>query len=143
MQVTTTFRHMESSQPVRRYALDRLSKVRKCLKRQCEEFTAPQVVTVRASGIVPTTVVNGRKCALPLAPAAPPLDVVQEETPSTRSLRVDDAVMQLSLGEAESLVRRGGNGGLISSVYRPKDGRTGEGFRQICREVIRKSVSHE
>src|SRR5687768_4082917 len=47
MQVTTTFRHMESSQPVRLYALERLSKVRKYFNR--EPISGHGVFTVESN----------------------------------------------------------------------------------------------
>ncbi len=213
MQVTTTFRHMESSQPVRQYALERLSKVRKYFNRepisghavftvesnhqysaelqltlpnglvvQARETTEDMYSSIdlagarlerqvrrwkdkirdhkphagpsfavknrifsadnmddagsqaaeakaskgaKAKGAKPTKARKGTKSTPPAPPAAPPINVVREETFTARSLRVDDAVMQLSLLETEFLVFSDVDTGLISIVYRRKDGHYG------------------
>ena len=214
MQVTTTFRHMESSQPLREYALDRLNKVRKYFSRepisahavfavennhqysaelqltlpnglvvQSREVTEDMYSSVDIAGARlerqvrrwkdkirdhkphggPSFAVKNRIIAAdgspadagradgagsraggadggysaagassnggqasPLAPPpAPPLNVVREETFTARSLRVDDAVMQLSLLSADFLVFSDADTGLISVVYRRKDGNYG------------------
>ncbi|MCG5054582.1 MAG: ribosome-associated translation inhibitor RaiA [Myxococcales bacterium] len=209
MQVTTTFRHMESSQPVKAYALERLAKVKKYFTRELlsahavfqvennhqytaelqitlpnglvvqarettedmyssidlagarlerqirrwkdrirdhkphggpsfaiknrifspESVLSPRPASVKAAkgkAVKPAKAVKGRaKSAAPVAPAAPPINVVREETFTVRALRVDDAVMQLSLLETDFLVFSDVDSGLISVVYRRKDGNYG------------------
>jgi len=215
MQVTTTFRHMETSQPVRQHALERVEKVSKYftkellaghavfsvennhqytvelqvtlpngllvqaretsedmylsidmagarLERQVRRwkdritdhkphggpgfaiknriFTADSVVgesigggvgkskaakvkvKVAASGKA-TKGKGGSVATIP--PPAPPIDVVREETFTARVMSVSDAVMQLSLLGAEFLVFSDVESGLISVVYRRKDGHYG------------------
>lgn len=211
MQVTTTFRHMESSQPLRDYALERLNKVRKYFSREpisahavfavennhqysAElQLTLPNGLVVQAREVTedmyssvdlagarlerqvrrwkdkirdhkphggPSFAIKNRiiapdlpvqegdsgssaestakaaanpggegagkaGAATPTSPAAPPLNVVREETFTARSLHVDDAVMQLSLLNTEFLVFSDADTGLISVVYRRKDGNYG------------------
>lgn len=97
MQVTTTFRHTQS-QPVRHHALKRLSRVRKPLS--CE-------------------------LALPFAPTAPPCQALKQQMFVGPSLEVDAAVMQVSLRDTVSLAFPDVDAGLISIVYRRKDGHYG------------------
>ncbi|MDX2019832.1 MAG: ribosome-associated translation inhibitor RaiA [Deltaproteobacteria bacterium] len=213
MQVTTTFRHMETSQPVRQHALERLEKVRKYFTKEPlsghavfsvennHQYTAELQITLPNGMLVqarettedmyssidlagarlerqvrrwkdrisdhkphggPSFAVknrifsaegmhgpydkkhNGKAHAkadaelhsdghnppvaagkAPAAPAAPPINVVREETFTARSMRVDDAVMQLSLLESDFLVFSDVESGLISVVYRRKDGNYG------------------
>lgn len=213
MQVTTTFRHMETSQPVRQHALERLEKVRKYFAKEPlsghavfsvennHQYTAELQITLPNGMLVqarettedmyssidlagarlerqvrkwkdrisdhkphggPSFAVKSRifsadgmhgpldkkknskasgkadrepakganakgasKAKSPLAPSAPPINVVREETFSARAMRVDDAVMQLSLLETDFLVFSDVESGLISVVYRRKDGNYG------------------
>ena len=217
MQVTTTFRHMETSQPVRQHALERLDKVRKYftkeplsghavfsvennhqytaelqitlpngllvqarettedmyssidlagarLERQVRRwkdrisdhkphggpsfavksriFSAdgmhgprdddrePDLLDTNSNGKVKAPAADALRAAggakpAPVSPVAPPINVVREETFTARAMRVDDAVMQLSLLETEFLVFSDVESGLISVVYRRKDGNYG------------------
>jgi putative sigma-54 modulation protein len=215
MQVTTTFRHMETSQPVRQHALERLEKVRKYftkellaghavfslennhqytvelqvtlpngllvqaretsedmylsidlagarLERQVRRwkdrisdhkphggpgfaiknriFSADSLSVGAGSGSLSNSkaakgkvkVTPSGKAAkskagslVPAPPSAPPIDVVREETFTARVMSVTDAVMQLSLLGAEFLVFSDVESGLISVVYRRKDGHYG------------------
>ena len=217
MQVTTTFRHMETSQPVRQHALERLEKVRKYFTKELlaghavfsvennHQYTAELQVTLpngllvqaretsedmylsidmagarlerqvrrwkdrirdhkphggpgfalknrifsaealhdgaesdnnvkaakgkpgkgKPSKSAPVTGARGRAKSTVSTPAAPPINVVREETFTARVMRVDDAVMQLSLLGAEFLVFSDLDSGLISVVYRRKDGHYG------------------
>ena len=189
MQVTITFRHMDPSQPMRFYALERLSGVTKRLNSRPIGGWGPLAVAsnqrhnatrgwkrkprrgkhqVRAhlprSGLTHavthpissggniewlgmakpahvnvTTAKSIHRNArttgaqthhrtsspLPAAPATPAINIIiREETFSARPLRVDDAVMQLSLVETGFLVFNDVDTGLISVVYRRKDGIT-------------------
>jgi putative sigma-54 modulation protein len=59
------------------------------------------------------------------SPAAPALKVVREQTFTARPMRVDDAVMQLSLLESEFFVFLDVDTKAVSVVYRRKDGNYG------------------
>ena len=150
MQVTITFRHMDPSQPMRFYALERLSAVTKCLNSgsgpthavthrissggnmEWSAMTKPAHVNVTQAksvhGNARTTGAqthHSTSSPLPAAPATPAINIIiREETFSARPLRVDDAVMQLSLVETGFLVFNDVDTGLISVVYRRKDGIT-------------------
>jgi putative sigma-54 modulation protein len=59
------------------------------------------------------------------APAAPPFNVIKEETFTVRSLRVHDAVMQLNLLGSQFLVFADLDSNNVSVVYRRSDGNYG------------------
>jgi putative sigma-54 modulation protein len=59
------------------------------------------------------------------APAAPALNVIKEQTFTVRSMRVDDAVMQMNLVENEFFVFLDVDTEVVSVVYRRKDGNYG------------------
>jgi putative sigma-54 modulation protein len=61
----------------------------------------------------------------PVAPAAPAFSVVKEQTFTVRAMRVEDAVMQMSLLENDFLVFTDIDTKGISVVYRRKDGNYG------------------
>jgi putative sigma-54 modulation protein len=61
----------------------------------------------------------------PASPAAPDIKVVREQTFTARPMRVDDAVMQLSLLESEFFVFLDVDTKAVSVVYRRKDGNYG------------------
>jgi putative sigma-54 modulation protein len=60
-----------------------------------------------------------------VSPAAPKLDVIREQTFTVRTLRVDDAVMQLNLLENNFLVFTNAETGTITVTYRRQDGHYG------------------
>jgi len=66
-----------------------------------------------------------RTQAPPSAPAAPAINVIKEQTFTVRALRVEDAVMQMSLLENDFLVFTDIDTKGISVVYRRKDGNYG------------------
>ena len=57
--------------------------------------------------------------------AAPALNVIKEQTFTVRSMRVDDAVMQMNLLENEFFVFLDVDTEAVSVVYRRKDGNYG------------------
>ncbi len=59
------------------------------------------------------------------SPVAPAINVVREQTFTARQMRVDDAVMQLSLLESEFFVFLDVDTKAVSVVYRRKDGNYG------------------
>jgi putative sigma-54 modulation protein len=61
----------------------------------------------------------------PAPPKAPAMNVVKEQTFTVRSMRVDDAVMQLNLLENDFLVFTDIDTKGVSVVYRRKDGNYG------------------
>jgi putative sigma-54 modulation protein len=65
--------------------------------------------------------------AAPVAPApvAPAFQIVKDETFTARSMKVEDAVMQLNLIGGELLVFTDANSQTISVLYRRKDGNYG------------------
>jgi putative sigma-54 modulation protein len=79
----------------------------------------------------------GNKAAA--APAAPAFQIVKDETFAARSMKVEDAVMQLNLLGDELLVFTDINSQTISVVYRRKDGNYGliETGREITRPGAR------
>jgi putative sigma-54 modulation protein len=79
-----------------------------------------------AGGTPPDTTPN-RAAAKPPAtsPATPAFRVVKDETFTARSMKVEDAVMQLNLLGDELLVFTDINSQTISVVYRRKDGNYG------------------
>jgi putative sigma-54 modulation protein len=79
----------------------------------------PMAKPVRKAG-------GGKVATAKLAPpAAPALKVVREQTFTARPMRVDDAVMQLSLLESEFFVFLDVDTKAVSVVYRRKDGNYG------------------
>jgi putative sigma-54 modulation protein len=60
-----------------------------------------------------------------VAPIAPPFQIVKDETFTARSMKVEDAVMQLNLLGGELLVFTDVNSQTISVLYRRKDGNYG------------------
>jgi putative sigma-54 modulation protein len=59
------------------------------------------------------------------APTAPAINVIKEQTFTVRSMRVDDAVMQMNLVENEFFVFLDVDTEAVSVVYRRKDGNYG------------------
>lgn len=217
MQVTTTFRHMESSQAVRQYAVERLTKLRKYFRRepiaghavfsvenehqhsaelsltlpnglvvQARETTEDMYSSIdlagarierqvrrwkdrirdhkphggpsfaltdrvlAAEGLEPARAGQGgrpsrgaasaraavkprktlerrvtRAGARPTAPVAPVVPIVREQTFTVRTLRVEDAVLQLNLLDSDFLVFNDAQSRSIAVVYRRKDGHYG------------------
>jgi len=209
VQIATTFRHMETSQAVRDYAIERLSKLLKYFRRdpiashavfsvenehqhavelsitlpnglvlQAHESTEdmyssidlassrierqvrrwkdkirdhkphkgpsfsvsdnvlhaeglePRRVKLAAKGAKATKVEKGgkkeiAKAAKVASPLPPKLDVIREQTFRVRTLRVDDAVMQLNLLENNFLVFTNAETGTITVTYRRQDGHYG------------------
>ncbi len=117
MQVTTTFRHMESSQRVCQHALERLKKWRRSFSQQ--------QTPGRLRFALDNDLQSRSRSRATRHSAARPADVVREETVTARTLRVDDAVMQLSLLERDLFLCKDLETGLISVVYRRKDGTYG------------------
>ncbi len=206
MQIATTFRHMETSQAVREYATERLSKLLKYFRRdpiaahavfsvenehqhavelsltlpnglvlQAHESTEDMYSSIdiassrierqvrrwkdkirdhkphkgpsfsvsdnvmHADGLEPRRMrfaAKGEKAekgskkdvakaAKVASPPAPKLDIIREQTFSVRTLRVDDAVMQLNLLENNFLVFTNAETGTITVTYRRQDGHYG------------------
>jgi len=65
------------------------------------------------------------KAAKVSSPPAPKLDIIREQTFTVRTLRVDDAVMQLNLLENNFLVFTNAETGTIAVTYRRQDGHYG------------------
>jgi putative sigma-54 modulation protein len=61
----------------------------------------------------------------PTAPPAQPFNVIKEETFTVRTMKVQDAVMQLNLLGSEFLVFSDADNQGISVVYRRNDGQYG------------------
>jgi putative sigma-54 modulation protein len=61
----------------------------------------------------------------PAAPPAPAINVIREQTFTVRAMRVDEAVMQMSLLENDFLVFTDIDTKAVSVVYRRKDGNYG------------------
>jgi putative sigma-54 modulation protein len=68
---------------------------------------------------------DSAKPAKVASPPAPKLDVIREQTFTVRTLRVDDAVMQLNLLENNFLVFTNAETGTITVTYRRQDGHYG------------------
>jgi putative sigma-54 modulation protein len=73
----------------------------------------------------PTSTSAPAPVAAPPAKGAPEFQVIKEETFSARSMKVEDAVMQLNLMGDELMVFTDAGSQCISVVYRRKDGNYG------------------
>jgi ribosome hibernation promoting factor len=77
----------------------------------------------------PTSTRNGleeeEERRAPVAPAAPAIKVIKEQTFTVRAMRVEDAVMQMNLLENDFLVFTDVDTRGLSVVYRRKDGNYG------------------
>jgi putative sigma-54 modulation protein len=81
----------------------------------------------KGSGVPPADTTPNHAAAKPAAtsPATPAFRVVKDETFTARSMKVEDAVMQLNLLGDELLVFTDINSQTISVLYRRKDGNYG------------------
>jgi putative sigma-54 modulation protein len=79
----------------------------------------------RAGGAGAARAVGQTVRAAVTAPPAPALKVIKEQTFTVRSMRVDDAVMQMNLVENEFFVFLDVDTEAVSVVYRRKDGNYG------------------
>lgn len=68
---------------------------------------------------------DAAEASKPSAPAAPAFTVIKEQTFTVRTMRVEDAVMQMNLLEADFLMFNDVDSQGISVVYRRKDGNYG------------------
>jgi putative sigma-54 modulation protein len=85
---------------------------------------APLAVAPAANEVSAGKATATAKAAAP-APVVPPFQIVKDETFTARSMKVEDAVMQLNLLGHELLVFTDVNSQTISVVYRRKDGNYG------------------
>jgi putative sigma-54 modulation protein len=83
------------------------------------ETVEPPPLTAPSTSVA---VEEARNSASPAAPAAPLIRVIKEQTFTVRSLRVEDAVMQMNLLENDFLVFTDIDTKGLSVVYRRKDG---------------------